>query len=118
MSLDVDFRFQSAMHRAAFRNLDKSLSLRVIQSADEFEIPIDAVDKTLLRFAVHTVVSVDAEVLQSYGYLPKVPLLPFGVELQRHGRTGSQARQEEFVRGWALIVSKWRGLIRIPDVLT
>ena len=88
-SSNINFRFQSLVNRAVFGNLEQPAFLGFVQVAGQFDCAIDAVEKTLLRFAVPAIFSMNAVVLEPDCDVLQIHAFTLRVQSQchRHART-------------------------------
>jgi hypothetical protein len=78
------------MNRAAFGNFEQSALFRFGQVAAQFDFPINVVQETLLRFAIPTILRVNAEMLQPNRDALKINAFTFRVQTQCHRCTGAK----------------------------
>src|SRR3954463_11847814 len=104
------------MNRTMLSDLEQPASLRIIKVPGQFDLAIDTVNKAFLRFAFHTIFSVNAEMLHSHGHASQIPLFTLRIQAQRHGRAGAERREQEFVWGWSGIRPERRGFISPPSM--
>src|SRR5881296_2934635 len=105
------------MNRAAFRNFEQPMFLRFIQVASQFNFTVNAVEKTLLCFAVPAILGMNAEMLQANRDAPQVHAFALGVHSQRHRCAGAKTREQEFIRRWSGVCSEWRRLVCAPPMV-
>ena len=90
----MDFRFQSPMHRAAFRYFEQPLFLFFVQIAAQLDYPIDLVHRSCFRFAVTAILGVDSRMREANCDPTQVDTFALRVQAQCHGRAGSQAGKD------------------------
>src|SRR5215510_172113 len=104
------------MDRATFGNFEQPFPLRIVQVAAQFDFTIDAVQKTLLCFAVPAILSMNAEMLEPDDDTLQIHALPLRIQPQGHRRARSQTSKQEFIRRRSCVVSKRRWFICSPAV--
>ena len=77
--MNIDFRLQRAMHRTLAGDLHKFVALGLRYFAIEFDLHVNPVEHSLLRFAVGAVLRVNPAMPERNSDMLERPLLSSGV---------------------------------------
>ena len=104
------------MDRTVFGNLEQSASLCIIQVTHQFDLTVDSVEKTFFRFAVDTVLGVNAEVLKTHRYAPQIPLFTLRIQAHCHRRACAKRGQKKVVGRRSGVRPERRRFISSPSM--
>src|ERR1051325_10376775 len=106
------------MDRAKFGDFQQPVLLGVIKVSGQFDLSIDTVEKTLLRFTVSAIFCVNARMLKANGHALQIETLALSVKTQSHGCTGAEAGKQQLVGRRSIVGPEWRRLVGTPAVFT